>query len=215
MGYRPVQLAGPSYGLSYSYASNSGCKYDENQDALLIGKDIFQGRDIEGQGELFSQPSGLVPFAIADGAEGLPSAHEASARLLRSLFRRDQKSGVQPPTALCEDLRDDLSDLTRKYARLKDAGSTLMTVEWTGDNLRLWHVGDCRAYLYSSNSQQVAQLTTDHTLANQLGVEERELDGAGEFAKSAMEALDNLFIYSPYESSSDDAITCYHQFDKS
>ena len=116
---------------------------------------------------------GTTVFAVADGMGGHVAGEIASETALRPV---EQLNGQQFDEAkvATQALRDaivaanrDVVGQAKADPNLSGMGTTLTAVLVRDDRLHLAHVGDSRAYLLR-HGEQIDQLTTDHTLVEQL-----------------------------------------------
>lgn len=116
---------------------------------------------------------GTTAFAVADGMGGHQAGEVASATALEPIAKLD---GVQFSTpdeakaALTEAVvaaNDSVFEKAAAAVELRGMGTTLTAVLVREGRFHLAHVGDSRAYLLRSG-EPISQLTTDHTLVQQL-----------------------------------------------
>ncbi|MGH8930499.1 MAG: Stp1/IreP family PP2C-type Ser/Thr phosphatase [Egibacteraceae bacterium] len=116
---------------------------------------------------------GTTAFAVADGMGGHQAGEVASATALEPIAKLD---GIQFPTpdeakaALTEAViaaNDSVFEKAAAAVELRGMGTTLTAVLVRDGRFHLAHVGDSRAYLLRSG-EPISQLTTDHTLVQQL-----------------------------------------------
>lgn len=105
-------------------------------------------------------------FAVFDGIGGLESG-ELAARLAAEVFR-DIATGLA--TGLLRDeidyqMRDGFSFANQEVRKLRKTkcGTTGTIVCTNGEQFKVYHIGDCRTYLFRSNN--LFQLTRDQTLS--------------------------------------------------
>ena len=137
--------------------SDVGCRREENEDSLLIRRDL-----------------GL--FAVADGMGGHQGGARASSMAVEVLARElegadlDAESDAGPSTeappakalhAAAALAGEDIFDLAEKDVTLMGMGTTLTSLLIHGSRAYLGHVGDSRAYLYRDD--RIEQLTQDHS----------------------------------------------------
>lgn len=132
--------------------TDSGCEREFNEDRYAV---------IEG-------PSGLAWF-VCDGMGGVPGG-ELAAQLAIDTIRRDLENRPCRPaeeaikTAIQEANR--VIVLRKQNELFSGMGTTLVGTMFQGNEMVLVHVGDSRAYLVKQTS--IRQLTTDHTLVQEL-----------------------------------------------
>jgi protein phosphatase len=117
--------------------------------------------------------SGSSVFAVADGMGGHAAGEVASEAALRPIAQLDGTT-FDEARAATDALRRAVEEANRKVVdqakadpNLAGMGTTLTAVLLRGDRLHLAHVGDSRAYLLRAG-ETINQLTTDHTLVEQL-----------------------------------------------
>ena len=117
--------------------------------------------------------SGETVFAVADGMGGHVAGEVAAQTALEPVARLDQRefeSGDAADEALAAAVREANRRVVEKAEAepdLRGMGTTLTAGMLREGRLHLAHVGDSRAYLLRPD-QQIAQLTTDHTLVERL-----------------------------------------------
>ncbi|MCL2496460.1 MAG: Stp1/IreP family PP2C-type Ser/Thr phosphatase [Clostridiales bacterium] len=109
-------------------------------------------------------------FIVADGIGGRQAGEVASATAVRVVA---EKFWDNPEADAGELMRegfyeanDILHRAGKKEQGMHGMGTTMTATAVNGDNIRLVHVGDSRAYLFSRAG--IRQLTEDHTLAHEL-----------------------------------------------
>lgn len=112
---------------------------------------------------------GSLLAAVADGMGGLHAGDVASEIALEKL-KRSMDAGRGLPDAFAAANR-----AVRERAGGQQMGTTLVAAHVTGGEVRIAHVGDCRAYLVSASGCR--QLTRDHTVLAEAA--ERGMDGNG------------------------------------
>src|SRR5687768_122861 len=117
--------------------------------------------------------SGSTVFAVADGMGGHVAGEVASETALRPVSELDGAT-FEDPRAATDSLRAAIEAANRNVVsqakedpNLTGMGTTLTAVMVREGHLHLAHVGDSRAYLLR-NGEEINQLTTDHTLVEQL-----------------------------------------------
>lgn len=144
----------PSGGLRVSAygATDVGLVRTGNEDNLFVGSTVFAVADGMGghqAGEIASEKA-LEPIAELDRTQ-FPSAEEAQEALVEAII-----------TANSDVIAEGDADPTKS-----GMGTTLTAVLIRDGKLHLAHVGDSRAYLLREGDR-ISQLTTDHTLVEQL-----------------------------------------------
>lgn len=136
---------------SYS-ATDVGRVRAGNEDSLFAGQVVFAVADGMGghqAGEVASEAA-LRPIAALEGRE-FPSAHEAQDALVDAVVEANRS----------------VVDQARSDPSLRGMGTTLTAALVRDGHLHIAHVGDSRAYLLRG-ARDLVQLTTDHTLVEQL-----------------------------------------------
>lgn len=140
------------------------------------GSDVGQAR--KGKVNEDSLFSGTTVFAVADGMGGHQAGEIASEEAVKPLAELDGRT-FDEPDAATEALREAIRAANRSVVDKAEAnseysgmGTTLTAVMVRDGRLHLAHVGDSRAYLLRSD-EELNQLTTDHTLVEQLVQEGR------------------------------------------
>ena len=117
--------------------------------------------------------SGSTVFAVADGMGGHVAGEVASEAALRPIAELDGAS-FDDPKAATDALRTAIEAANQHVVsqaqadpNLAGMGTTLTAVMVRDGRLHLAHVGDSRAYLLRDGGH-INQLTTDHTLVEQL-----------------------------------------------
>jgi serine/threonine protein phosphatase PrpC len=212
--------------FNYAAFTSAGSYYEENQDCILVAGQVVQTKEAFLQGEISTQScSGgrFIRLAVSDGVSGLPAAASASRTVCEQLAKMDLKGLRYPPSEMAIELRDALSFATRKNKDIVNGGATLVTAEIYHDFIRLWHAGDSRAYIYSSSTQTLKQITQDHTLlaslrgdaetmlrentTYQMGARSATVTNGTElsaelcekkFSGTLVDSVENIFVVSPY-----------------
>lgn len=121
---------------------------------------------------------GVTVFAVADGMGGHVAGEVASQTALEPLAGIDDgrwPTAAQAERALADAVRSANHEVVEKAASdraLRGMGTTLTAVLVREGRLHVAHVGDSRAYLLRPD-EGMSQLTTDHTLVEQLVQEGR------------------------------------------
>lgn len=117
--------------------------------------------------------SGDIVFAVADGMGGHAAGEVASEAALEPVRELDgsayddAKSATDALRAAVQAANRTVVSQAKADPNLAGMGTTLTAVLLRGDRLHLAHVGDSRAYLLRE-PEGISQLTTDHTLVEQL-----------------------------------------------
>ncbi|MBW3601220.1 MAG: Stp1/IreP family PP2C-type Ser/Thr phosphatase [Actinobacteria bacterium] len=138
--------------LTASARSDRGRVREGNEDSLYVGTSVFAVADGMGghvAGEVASETA-LTPLADLDGRE-LADEEEASRALAEAI---DTANGL-------------VVERAAQNPDYRGMGTTLTAVLVRQGRLHLAHVGDSRAYLLR-RGEPIVQLTTDHTLVEQL-----------------------------------------------
>lgn len=157
--------------------THPGWKYRENQDAVLLGRQVWQRpviRSCSGRPQLLA--------AVADGVAFAPCAAQASRLVLQLLPGAVQAQGGLDASAV----RSIQRVAAAKAAGTPCAGmaSTLAALELTPGGARIVSVGDSRIYRLREGCLQ--QLTVDHTIG-------RRLVAAGELCPEQFEQAGSLY----------------------
>jgi serine/threonine protein phosphatase PrpC len=123
-------------------------------------------------------------YAVADGIGGLPSGGQASEMavdVLGQIFAKYQTGLPVDYQSVVEQINDKVFLLGRVLSPQFGIGSTLTFAHLTGIKLNIGHVGDSAALRV--RSKQIEQLTTDHTIENEM----REREARGESLSLLME----------------------------
>lgn len=123
-------------------------------------------------------------YAVADGIGGLPSGAQASemtVEVLGQIFSKYQAGLPVDYQSVVEQINDKVFLLGRVLSPQFGIGSTLTFAHITGTKINIGHVGDSTALRI--RSKQIEQLTTDHTIENEL----REREARGESLSLLME----------------------------
>lgn len=123
-------------------------------------------------------------YAVADGIGGLPAGGQASEMavdLLATIFAKYQSGLPVDYQSVVEQINDKVFLLGRVLSPQFGIGSTLTFAHLTGAKLNIGHVGD--SALLRVRGDQIEQLTTDHTIENEM----REREARGESLSLLME----------------------------
>ena len=162
------QTRGATQKLSAGVSSDLGKVRAINEDNFLLLQFINEHFDpiIEHHCHQDIAINSWYCFAVFDGIGGLESG-ELAAHLAAEVFR-DIAAGLA--TDLLSDeidhrIRGGFSFANQEVRKLQKAkcGTTGTVVCTNGDQFKIYHIGDCRAYLFRSNN--LFQLTRDHTLS--------------------------------------------------
>ncbi|MPZ72212.1 MAG: Stp1/IreP family PP2C-type Ser/Thr phosphatase [Nitriliruptorales bacterium] len=129
------------------------------------------GRHREGNED--SMFSGRTVFAVADGMGGHQAGEVASAAALEPIAELDgmtfddERAATEALRAAIESANSNVVGQAKADPNLSGMGTTLTAVMVRDGRLHLAHVGDSRAYLLR-DAERIDQLTTDHTLVEQL-----------------------------------------------
>src|SRR5688500_8830444 len=117
--------------------------------------------------------AGTAVFAVADGMGGHQAgevASEAALGPIGALDGREFRASDAAQDALVDavvDANRTVVDQALADPSLRGMGTTLTAVLVRDNHLHIAHVGDSRAYLLRG-ARDMTQLTTDHTLVEQL-----------------------------------------------
>jgi serine/threonine protein phosphatase PrpC len=123
-------------------------------------------------------------YAVADGIGGLPSGGQASqmtVSMLEKIFARHPVGEPIDYQRALEEINEKVFQLGRVLSPQFGIGSTLTFAHLAGVKLNIGHVGDSCALRL--RSKVLEQLTTDHTIENEL----REREARGESMSLLME----------------------------
>lgn len=174
-------------------ALSDAAGYARNEDAMLVANRVWQGESISLTGTCSLEDR--VVFACADGLHVGFGATWASRTLLQGVQESYDRFPDWPVTKRVTWLQ---AFLTEQGTETPHAGaaSTLVCAEVRGCHVRLFHVGDSRAW--SIREGRATLLTTDQTYGASLG--KAILSSgcqAGDLA-SIYDALVEYFLVDPY-----------------
>jgi len=139
----------PSLIVRYATRSDIGLQREDNEDAAYAGARLL---------------------AVADGMGGHAAGEKASTAVIEALRPLDTDV---PEGELLNALdhavrraKATLRDMAESDPALSGMGTTLTALLWSGSQLGLVHIGDCRAYLVRGG--EVFQMTHDHTMVQSL-----------------------------------------------
>ncbi len=136
--------------MEYGFKSDAGMVRKINQDSYLIIEE------------------GLPIFAVADGMGGHKAGEVASALAIKSV--REFISQTEDISQLLNDMilfaNQNILEKQLADEACRGMGTTLTAAIIRDKLLYIGHVGDSRAYLYRNH--ELLQLTTDHSLVNEL-----------------------------------------------
>lgn len=133
-------------GVRYAVLSDRGSVRSSNEDSGYAGPRLL---------------------AVADGFGGSRHASEAAIEALKPL--EADVPGAELLSALEDAARRahaSVRELAASDPALRDAGTTLTALVWSGSRLGLVHIGDSRAYLLREG--ELFQITHDHTVVRSL-----------------------------------------------
>ncbi|NUS11921.1 MAG: MerR family transcriptional regulator [Streptomyces sp.] len=131
-------------GIRYAALSDRGLVRESNQDTAYAG-------------------SRLLAVADGYGSAGAP-ASAAAVGALRHLDAGGIPAGDL--LGVLEDAVEQAGHAVDGVSALADSGTTLTAMLWTGAQLALVHIGDCRVYLLRAG--EMFQITHDHTLVQSM-----------------------------------------------
>lgn len=139
--------------------THPGWKFRENQDAVMLGGQVWQRPVIRTCNDRKHLMAG-----VADGVAFAPCAAQASRIVLQLLVRIVQANGGIDPSAVRQVQRE----MATKAAGSSCVGmaATLAALQLTPAGARLVSVGDSR--IYRLREGRLEQLTVDHTLGRRL-----------------------------------------------
>lgn len=158
-------------------ATHAGWRYRENQDAVLLGQQIWQRAVIRTCSDRAQLLGG-----VADGVAFAPCAARASRLVLQLLLRTVQTQGGLRASAPRGIQRDLASTAVGKPC--EGMAATLAALQLTQAGARIVSVGDSR--IYRLRQGQLQQLTVDHTIG-------RRLVAAGEMTSEQVESAGSLY----------------------
>ncbi|MFI0819372.1 MerR family transcriptional regulator [Streptomyces sp. NPDC021098] len=133
-------------GVRYAVLSDQGTVRKSNEDSGYAGPRLL---------------------AVADGFGGGRQASEAAIEALKPL--ESEVPGAELLSALEDAARRahaSVCELAASDPALRDVGTTLTAMVWSGSRLGLVHIGDSRAYLLREG--ELFQITHDHTVVQSL-----------------------------------------------
>ncbi len=104
-------------------------------------------------------------FAVADGMGG-HNAGDVASRIVRDFLTDMVVSDDVALTDIFKNINSRIFDESDKNEECKGMGTTLTLLKLIGEQAKIAHIGDSRAYLIRGES--IKQLTTDHTMVNEL-----------------------------------------------
>lgn len=154
-------------------SSRVGCVRTHNEDMVLVGDQVI--RDGETSLSLSADDLDRLVVAVADGMGGHRSGDVASSDTIENLryFFSDLPVGLSEEQfrefifnwhASIHSILDSKGRADERYAKM---GTTLVALVCYAHNYYWLNCGDSR--LYRLHQGQFAQVTTDHSLANELG----------------------------------------------
>ncbi len=108
-------------------------------------------------------------LAVADGMGGHAAGEVASSATIEELLHIEGGSDRDPFEVLGAAVaaaNDRIRELVTEDPDREGMGTTLTALLWTGEDIRLAHIGDSRAYLLRDG--ELRQLTHDHTFVQTL-----------------------------------------------
>ena len=144
-----MQEAQNTLAVRYAVRSDVGLRREDNEDTAYAGPRLL---------------------AVADGLGGHAGGELASAAVIEALRPLDtQIPAGELLTALDHAVRRasrGLRDIAAADPSVRNLGTTLTALVWSGSQLGLVHIGDSRAYLVRDGA--VFQITHDHTMVQSL-----------------------------------------------
>lgn len=169
-------------------ATDPGWRFKENQDAVLLDTQVWQGTARQS----FSGRTALL-VGVADGLAHAPCASRASRVVLEELVELAADGLVGKVTRMIHRRMTSVAMGTR----CEGMASTLAAVQFSAEEVRVISVGDTRVYLW--RDQRLRQITVDHTIANRM-VREGDLAPENAFQAGSLYAdLDSALVASEFE----------------
>ena len=175
--------------IAFNCFSQRGTGKAHNEDALLLGGQVHQGR-VREHGEVdTSQPR---YFAVADGVSSGTLPRTASRRLLELLqIRLATAPDTASLSALLHQVQQDYAALSAN-AEQGGMSSTLVGARLIGNTATIFNIGDSRAYLLTGG--QAHLLSRDHSLLNDMLVAGEITPEQAKNAASILKGLTCQFI---------------------
>jgi len=152
--------------------SDVGLVREGNEDALLIAERhalyvVADGMGGHNCGEVASQFSVEAMLAFYDSAEITAKVKRAHRRSVAQLpkHQRDPSHHALRLRKAVESANISVFRLSQQHETLKDMGTTVVGVAFTGSRMYTANVGDSR--IYRSRNGKIRQLTEDHSLVNE------------------------------------------------
>jgi serine/threonine protein phosphatase PrpC len=189
LGAQPPQPFSSLVRLDFGAVTHVGKVRTNNEDAYIIYRNsrawerLFTSLPPEALPERHDETAYVM--AVADGMGGLAGGEVASRLSIRTGIylvlhavkwtmkldhpeERDKEidEGISRAASYFDKINQALIDEGRRHPDLAGMGTTLTVSFSVGDDLLLFHIGDCRAYLWREG--RLRQLTRDHTMAQSL-----------------------------------------------
>lgn len=158
-GGRSAQAMNERYCFDAAAGTHPGWRYSENQDAVLLGRQVWQRPLIRTCGD---RPQLLA--GVADGVAFAPCAGRASSTVLQ-LLSRDVLARGELQAAAPREIQRGMTSLVAGTP-CEGMAATLAALQLTQAGVRIVSVGDSRIYRLRQGEFQ--QLTVDHTLGRRL-----------------------------------------------
>ena len=183
--------------LSVACCQHVGQAGFNQQDALLLGHEVWQARDLSV--ERAFKASGML-LAVADGVSASPAAERASRLVLDLLQEKLASAPEAEPISLdgrlVRAIQQEMAHRLR-HRRSHGAACTLAAVQWQAEKLVMLNCGDSRVLhihrpLATGNEWAWRQLSKDHSLRQQF-IDQGLADDAADYA-SLYDGLANCLI---------------------
>ncbi|MQA12242.1 MAG: serine/threonine-protein phosphatase [Pseudonocardiaceae bacterium] len=176
--------------IRYAVGSDPGLHRQENEDSVYTSSRLLAVADGMGghvHGEIASSAA-ITAMAALDESLGSADPDPAAEQAGSGPEDNESVPDIDPRAALSGGVADAgrrLDELVGRDPSLQGMGTTLTAMLWIGDRFTLAHIGDSRAYLLRTDELQ--QLTTDHTFVQALVDEGRMLpEQAAEHPRRSM-----------------------------
>lgn len=145
------------YELKVAYSSDTGVKRKNNQDSYLAA-------DITKDGQIF------YLFAVADGLGGHQSGEVASRMAIdyikNNFYKIEDFDNYKEVNDFVNEINRSIIYESSQNPEMLGMATTLTMAVICNDNMVIYHVGDSRCYRI--NSEEIEQLTKDHSLVQAL-----------------------------------------------
>jgi protein phosphatase len=144
------------------YFTHKGKVRQNNEDALLVGKEVIRREVMEEPA--FKEMEGKL-FVVADGLGGHAKGEVASYEVLRALAELEPFDEKSLNDALWK-AKESLLDYVKKEPSAFGLGTALAGVILGDKDIIVFNVGDCRVYL--KKDRDFVKVSRDHTLVEDL-----------------------------------------------